>query len=144
MVDKEYAAAAKVIDLLLEEKEHAEGRNLYERREARRLTRTLALEGPRALRGSQFQELMSAFVMLASQRGTSRQDEALSAFVTVLEQAWAASTRRAVTELLARIRRTRDYAAALHKDPVDPKFPQLDPPRPHIRPRPGGHPVDGR
>ncbi|MEV5582203.1 hypothetical protein AB0L39_27050 [Streptomyces parvus] len=102
VVDKEYAAAAKVIDLLLEEKEHDEGGNLYADGKARALARTLALEGPRALRGTLFQELMSAFVALASRRGTSRQDEALGGFVAALDQAWAASTRKAVTALLAR------------------------------------------
>jgi hypothetical protein len=126
MVDKEYAAAAKVIDLLLEEKEHDEGGNLYADGKARALARTLALEGPRALRGTLFQELMSAFVALASLRGTSRQDEALGVFVAALDQAWAASTRKAVTALLDRLRETRDYATALHADPADPVFPQLE------------------
>lgn len=126
VVDKEYAAAAKVIDLLLEEKEHDEGGNLYADGKARALARTLALEGPRALRGTLFQELMSAFVTLASRRGTNRQDEALGVFVAALDQAWAASTRKAVTALLARLRGTRDYAATFHEDPADPVFPQLE------------------
>ncbi|MFF9704637.1 hypothetical protein ACF1FE_26145 [Streptomyces griseofuscus] len=126
VVDKEYAAAAKVIDLLLEEKEHDEGGNLYADGEARALARTLALEGPRALRGTLFQELMSAFVTLASRRGTSQQDEVLGVFVAALDQAWAASTRKAVTALLARLRGARNYAATFHEDPADPVFPQLE------------------
>ncbi|MFD3481356.1 hypothetical protein [Streptomyces sp. NPDC058695] len=93
VVDKEYAAAAKVIDLLLEEKEHAEGKNLYAGGQARGLARILAVEGPRALHGSLFEELMSSFVALASQRGVRRSNEATQAFFAVIDRAWAASTR---------------------------------------------------
>lgn len=64
----------------------------------------------------------------SSKRRTSLvlQDEALGVFVAALDQAWAASTRKAVTALLARLRGTRDYAATFHKDPADPVFPQLE------------------
>ncbi|MFI5690063.1 hypothetical protein [Streptomyces sp. NPDC051636] len=119
VVDKEYAAAAKVIDLLLEDKEYDEGRNLYAGGQARTLARALALEGRRALRGALFEELMSAFVTLASQRAVGRQEEALGAFFTVVDRAWGASTRKAVTELLARVRGTRPYAAGLHDEEVE-------------------------
>jgi hypothetical protein len=124
VVDKEYAAAAKVIDLLLEEKEHAEGKNLYAGGQARGLARILAVEGPRALRGSLFEEVMSSFVALASQRGVSRREAATQAFFAVIDRAWAASTRKAITELLARLRDTRAYAAALHDGEVE--FPLLE------------------
>ena len=124
VVDKEYVAAAKVIDLLLEDKEYDEGGNLYAGGQARTLARTLALEGRRALRGVLFEELMSAFVALASQRAVGRQEEALEVFFTVVDRAWGASRRKAVTELLARVRATRLYAAALHD--VEVEFPQLE------------------
>lgn len=124
VVEKEYAASAKVIDLLLEEKEYAEGGNLYADGQARALARTLALEGPRALRGPLFGDLMSAFVALASQRGAARHGEASEVFFTVIERAWAASTRKPVTELLARLRSARAYAAALHDE--DANFPLLE------------------
>lgn len=87
VVDKEYAAAAKVIDLLLEEKEHAEGKNLYAGGQARGLARILAVEGPRALRGFLFEELMSSFVALASQRGVRRPEDATQAFFAVIDRA---------------------------------------------------------
>ncbi|WP_158973347.1 hypothetical protein [Streptomyces griseus] len=87
VVDKEYAAVAKVIDLLLEEKEHAEGGNLYADGQTRDLARTLALEGRRALRGPLFEELVSAFVALASQRGVGRQTDASEALFAVIDRA---------------------------------------------------------
>ncbi|KUJ68679.1 hypothetical protein ACZ90_17530 [Streptomyces albus subsp. albus] len=124
VVDKEYAVAAKAIDLLLEEKAHAEGRNLYAEGKARAMARTLALQGPRALPGALFDVLMSSFVALASQRARGREEAALEAFFAAVEQAWGASTRRPVTEVLAQVRSTRPYAAALHQE--DSPFPSLE------------------
>ncbi|MEU0276791.1 hypothetical protein [Streptomyces sp. NPDC006307] len=124
VVDKEYAVAAKAIDLLLEEKAHAEGRNLYAGGKARAMARTLALQGPRALPGGLFDALMSAFVALASQRALGREEAALEAFFAAVDQAWGASTRRPVTEVLAQVRSTRPYAAALHQE--DSPFPSLE------------------
>ncbi|MEU0382324.1 hypothetical protein ABZ093_34310 [Streptomyces cyaneofuscatus] len=124
VVDKEYAVAAKAIDLLLEEKAHAEGWNLYAEGNARAMARTLALQGPRALPGALFDALMSSFVALASQRALGREEAALEAFFAAVEQAWGASTRRPVTEVLAQVRSTRPYAAALHQE--DSPFPSLE------------------
>lgn len=124
VVDKEYAVAAKVIDLLLEEKAHTEGQNLYAQGKARAMARTLALRGPRALPGALFDALMSAFVALASQRALGREEAALEAFFAAVDQAWSASTRRPVTEVLAQVRSTRPYAAALHQE--DSPFPSLE------------------
>ncbi|MBT2674779.1 hypothetical protein J7E95_29015 [Streptomyces sp. ISL-14] len=54
----------------------------------------------------------------------SRPEDATQAFFAVIDRAWAASTRKAVTELLARLRDTRAYAAALHDGEVE--FPLLE------------------
>ncbi|MFF1716920.1 DUF3800 domain-containing protein [Streptomyces sp. NPDC058268] len=116
VVDKEYAAVAKIVDLLLEEQAHAEGIDLYDRREARRLARLLALQGRRALKPEGFKRLLDAFIAFASQRALGNEADATATFYAELETAWASSTRRNVTEILYRLRRTRPHGDGLHVD----------------------------
>lgn len=113
LVDKEYAVVAKVIDLLLEEQAHAAGVDLYAGGQVQRMARTLATQGRRALRSPGFTRLLSAFVALASARGRKDPEAAMERFYEELEAAWAASTRREVTEILFQLRGTRGHADLL-------------------------------
>ncbi|GAA3747761.1 DUF3800 domain-containing protein [Streptomyces sp. NEAU-PBA10] len=117
VVDKEYAAVAKVVDLLLEEHAWAHGRDLYQAGEARRIARVLALQGRRALKQEGFRYLLENFVAFASQRAVKNGEAAAAeTFYNRLDAAWAASTRREVTELLFRLRATRPAGNALRVD----------------------------
>ncbi|MER6342334.1 DUF3800 domain-containing protein [Streptomyces tendae] len=113
--EKEYAAVAKVIDLLLEEQAYAAGFDLYVDDRARTLAQLLRQHGRRALGDQGYESLMTAFVAFASVRG--RGDErAREAFFTHVEEAWASSTRRNVTDVLMMLRTTRSQAEMLHGD----------------------------
>lgn len=107
---------AKVIDLLLEEQAHASGADLYARGQAQQMARTLAAQGRRALREAGVTQLLNAFVALASARGRKDPEGAVERFYAELEIAWAASTRRKVTEILHQLRSTRGHADLLHED----------------------------
>ncbi|WP_167502336.1 hypothetical protein [Streptomyces malaysiensis] len=111
--DKEYAAVAKVIDLLLEEQAYAAGIDLHVGHRAKELARTLALHGRRALGDEGFDRLMSAFVAFASRRGRGN-DQAREEFFASVEDAWASSTRRNVTDILMTLRSTRPEAMTLY------------------------------
>lgn len=116
IVDKEYATVAKIIDLLMEEQASADGIDLHDGREARRLARVLALQGRRALRREGFTQLMDAFIAFASQRAIGNEEATTAVFFAELEAAWAASTRRPVTEILFKLRSTRPHGDVLHVD----------------------------
>lgn len=117
VVDKEYAAVAKIVDLLLEEHAWAQGTDLYRGGEARRLARVLALKGRRALGQEGFRQLLQAFIAFASQRALKEGEaRATAVFYDRLEAAWAASTRREVTEILWQLRATRPQGDILHVD----------------------------
>ncbi|WP_159001187.1 DUF3800 domain-containing protein [Streptomyces sp. SBT349] len=124
VVDKQYATVAKIVDLLLEEQAHAEGADLYQDREARRLARVLALDGRRALTPPGFRQLLQAFIAFASQRALGNEAAMTAAFFAELEVAWAASTRRPVTEILYRLRSTRPHGDVLHVNAH--QFPALE------------------
>lgn len=114
LVDKHYAIAAKAIDLLLEEQEHAAGRDLYADGRAQHMARTLASQGRRALREAGHARLLKAFVALASARGRKDPEAAVKHFYQELETAWAASTRKDVTDILFQLRATRSHADLLY------------------------------
>ncbi|MFF3354156.1 DUF3800 domain-containing protein [Streptomyces sp. NPDC002917] len=111
--EKEYAAVAKVIDLLLEEQAHAAGIDLYADNRARELARTLRQHGRRALGDQGFERLMTAFVAFASVRGRG-DEQARTNFFARVEDAWASSTRRNVTDILMTLRTTQPQAETLH------------------------------
>ncbi|WP_158834897.1 DUF3800 domain-containing protein [Streptomyces sp. NRRL S-350] len=118
VVDKEYCVVAKVIDLLLEEEANSAGTDLYANGQAQHMARTLATQGRRALREAGFARLLKAFVALASARGRKDPEAAVELLYQELETAWAASTRRNVTDILFQLRSTRLHAAKFHEDHV--------------------------
>lgn len=68
LADKRYVTAGKAIDLLIEEDEHAAGRDIYSTGEARGMARTLFTHGPRAVGRDRFDRLISALVTLFRSR----------------------------------------------------------------------------
>lgn len=116
-VDKEYSAVAKIIDLLVEEQAYDQGDdNLLFNGEARQMARTFYNDGPRALRGGHFDRLVDAFVQLASSRGHDDPQAAVDRLFDEIEQAWPHSHRKPVTEILMRLRTTRQYADEIHSE----------------------------
>lgn len=113
VLEKEYAAVAKVIDLLLEEQAFAAGIDLHAGHQAATLARTLRQHGRRALGTEGFEQLMAAFIAFASVRGRG-DDQARETFFDHLEKAWASSTRRNVSDILMALRATRLQATTLH------------------------------
>ncbi|WP_326809753.1 hypothetical protein OIE62_40420 [Streptomyces scopuliridis] len=115
MFEKEYAAVAKVIDLLLEEQAYTAGIDLRVDQRAQELAKTLRRHGRRALGDEEFDRLMAAFVAFASVRGRGN-EQARENFLARVEDAWASSTRRNATDILMMLRATRPQAETLHDD----------------------------
>lgn len=111
--EKEYAAVAKVIDLLLEEQAFAAGIDLHVAHQAAALAQTLRQHGRRALGDDRFEQLMAAFIAFASVRGRG-DNQARENFFDHVEKAWASSTRRNVSDILMALRATRLQAMTLH------------------------------
>jgi len=115
LVDKRYGVMSKVVDLLLEEAANEGGIDLYADGQARRLARELFLQGPRALGAVRYEALQRAFVGFARRKDPGDRPAAIRAFYETLEDAWTASTRRNVTEVLGMLRSTRHHADEMHR-----------------------------
>lgn len=116
VVDKEYSAVAKIIDLLVEEQAHDQGEDLLFTGKAAQMARTFFNDGPRALRGGHFARLVDAFVQLASSRGRADPQPAVDRLFDEIEAAWPHCHRKPVTEILMRLRTTRRFAEDIHAD----------------------------
>ncbi|MFF7991970.1 hypothetical protein ACFZDG_19515 [Kitasatospora xanthocidica] len=84
---------------------------MYRNDVARQRARTLFNEGPRALGRDGFGKLVKAVVDFPSMRNRDGQQTSVEDFFGALEAAWAKSTRRRVTTILAEARGTRAEAA---------------------------------
>jgi hypothetical protein len=114
LAHKPYVATGKVIDLLIEETEHAQGRDIYSSGEARVLARTLFRDGPRALGRDEFEHLIKRFVGLfrAQQPDRTGGKETVDGFFAAIEAARWRSSRRSVEQVLRRIIAARSHAEA--------------------------------
>jgi hypothetical protein len=128
LVDKDYFAVGKVIDLLFEEVAHAAGHDLYAGGQARDLALALHRDGPRAL-GNQWPPLLAAFnsLMRAAQRKGAK--TTVDQFFAALDQARFGSRRRHVERILHVLWLARPHAVEFQQrlvdDPDQP--PALDP-----------------
>jgi hypothetical protein len=111
LIDKHYFVVAKLIDLFVEEQAHKQGRNIRGTGRARKMARSLFDEGPRALGPALFNRLLSTTVAFTSHKNRDQQ-VTVDDFYTVVEEAWARSRRRKVTDALALLRTTRKEASA--------------------------------
>jgi hypothetical protein len=116
LIDKRYFAAAKIIDLLLEEYLHANGVDLYRDGQARELAVTLFQQGPRALGTAEFDQLVASFVTLCRQATRDDLQPDLDGFMASLDRAWRRSYRRTVSDILLPLTRTRQIASDLLRD----------------------------
>ncbi|MFJ9085430.1 hypothetical protein ACIRL3_23715 [Streptomyces sp. NPDC102384] len=135
LVDKHYFVVAKLIDLFVEEMLHKQGRDIRNTGQARKMARRLFAEGPRALGPELFDRLLASTVAFTSQKN---KDQLVTPddFFEVVDEAWARSYRRNVTETLALLRSTRQEATEYVQDAFEPDgvLPQaLEPLIPSVR-----------
>jgi hypothetical protein len=126
VVDKRYAIMSKTIDLLVEEEAARRGIDLYANGRARKLARALTCDGRRALKDERFERLEQAFVAFARRKDPGDRQAVIQTFYDTVEEAWAASTRRNVTEALELLRATRAHADKLHSDATPQFAPHLE------------------
>lgn len=105
VVDKQYVVVAKLIDLFVEEKTHAAGIDIRSTGEARKLARTLFVDGPRALGADGFADLLQAAVDFAA--STNRGSVGAEEFFNAVDLAWSRSHRRNVSDVLELLRSCR-------------------------------------
>ncbi|MEU5796204.1 hypothetical protein ABZ800_22190 [Streptomyces sp. NPDC047813] len=115
LIDKHYFVVGKLIDLFVEEQAHKQGRNIRNTGHARKMTRSLFEEGPRALGLALFDRLLSSTVAFTSHKNRDQQ-VTVDDFYEVVEEAWARSRRRNVTEALTLLRTTREEATEYLQD----------------------------
>ncbi|MFD8916107.1 hypothetical protein [Streptomyces sp. NPDC059575] len=135
LIDKHYFVVAKLIDLFVEEMLHKQGRDIRNTGQARKMARSLFTEGPRALGRELFDRLLASTVAFASQKN---KDQLVTPddFFDVVDEAWARSYRRNVTEVLALLRATRQEATEYVQEAFEPggMLPQaLEPLIPAVR-----------
>ncbi|MFC6067039.1 hypothetical protein [Streptomyces ochraceiscleroticus] len=109
LIDKHYFVVAKLIDLFIEEAAHKQGRDIRNTGRARQMARSLFTEGPRALGPALFDRLLATTVAFTAHRNRD-QKVTVDDFYDVVEEAWARSYRRKVTETLELLRATRREA----------------------------------
>lgn len=118
LADKGFSAAAKIVDLLLEEHAHAHGEVLHANDRARQMARTLYHDGPRALGTDLFGEMVSTFVRFAGAGNRGCAVVSVDQLFAVLDRAERRSHRRNVTEILRQLLTCRDEAVDLgHAQP---------------------------
>lgn len=74
------------------------------------------------MKDDRFERLEEAFVAFARRKDPGDRQAAVQAFYDEVEEAWTASTRRNVTEVLQLLRATRAHADSLHDD-IEPQRP---------------------
>jgi len=134
LTEKLYFTVGKVIDLLIEERYHSQGRDLYASGSAKRMALDLYRGGPRALERDQWTALLVGFNSLMRRDSSTQKLKAIpkttvDEFYAVVDMCRWASKRRAVSEILGALVDTKKFAdefvAAL--DPQSSPIPALDP-----------------
>ncbi|MHC3475307.1 hypothetical protein ACYF6T_42505 [Streptomyces sp. 7R007] len=110
LVDTHYFIVGKLIDLFVEEQAHKQGRDIRSNGRARKMARRLFDEGPRALGPALFDQLLASTVAFTSHKNQHHQ-VTIDDFYNMVDEAWARSRRRNVTEALALLRTTREEAS---------------------------------
>lgn len=110
VVDKHYFVTAKLIDLLVVERAHREGNNLYQDGRARHLARTLFNDGPRALGVERFDLLIRMMVDFGTRRNHDGLTVSVEDLIAGFDKAWSRAHRRNVAEILLDLRGTKPEA----------------------------------
>ncbi|PEG58909.1 hypothetical protein CQY21_20210 [Mycolicibacterium boenickei] len=116
VIDKWYMAAAKVIDLVIEEDAYAKGIDIYGTGEAYRMAQVLIQEGPRAFGERRMQKLLGDFVSFVrrKQRGGAKTTEA--ELLQTIDDLRLRNNRRSVTAIMQRLWEGRHYLAGYGPD----------------------------
>ncbi|MCA4727107.1 DUF3800 domain-containing protein [Mycolicibacterium fortuitum] len=116
VIDKWYMAAAKVIDLVIEEDAYANGIDIYGTGEAYRMAQTLIQEGPRAFGDRRLQKLLGDFVSFVrlKQRVGAKTTEA--ELLQTIDDLRLRNNRRSVTAIMQRLWQGRHYLAGYGPD----------------------------
>lgn len=129
LVEKEYFAVGKVIDLLVEELAHESGIDLYTHGTARELALTMYRDGRRALGEQAWTELLESFNSLMRARQRQGIKATVEDFFGVVDHHRFKSRRRNVEQILELIWRARSHAQAFQDTLAGSKdhLPALDP-----------------
>ena len=120
LVEKAIMAAGKMVDLLIEEKAHSAGIDLYENGYSKHLADELYQYGPQGLGEKQWVDLVSAFNSLMREKQRKGQKETVDGFFDKVEQARSSTSHprlKFIFFLLAGTRReAEDFQAAVAAD----------------------------
>lgn len=115
-IDKHYFVAAKLVDLLLEERFHALGYDIVSNGVGRQLALDLATEGPRALGRDGFDRLIAAAVAFFSKKNRTGDQVTVDDLYAVIRESYAYTRRRKApqakkaAEVLDMLRKSRPEA----------------------------------
>lgn len=109
LIDKPYMAAAKVIDLVIEEDAYAKGIDLYRTNEAYRLAQLLFRDGARAFGEQQWQRLLGDFVSFVRRKQRSGAKTTEAELLQTIDDLRLRNNRRSVTEIMQRLWQGREH-----------------------------------
>jgi hypothetical protein len=109
LIDKPYMAAAKVIDLVIEEDAYANGIDLYGTNDAYRMAQVLFRDGPRAFGEQQWQKLLGDFVSFVRRKQRSGAKTTESELLQTIDDLRLRNNRRTVTEIMQRLWQGREH-----------------------------------
>lgn len=115
-IDKHYFVAAKLVDLLLEERFNALGHDIVSNGVARQFALDLATEGPRALGRDGFDRLIATAVAFFSKKNRTGDQVTVDDLYAVIRESYAYARRRKApqakkaAEVLDMLRKTRPEA----------------------------------
>ncbi|MBB5164124.1 DUF3800 domain-containing protein [Mycobacterium sp. AZCC_0083] len=111
VIDKWYMAAAKVIDLVVEEDAYANGDDIYSTGEAYRMAQTLMQEGRRAFGESRWQQLLGEFVSFVRRRQRVGAKTTETELLQTIDDLRLRNNRRSVTAIMQRLWQGRHHLA---------------------------------
>ncbi len=110
LLDKQYFAVGKIVDLLVEEEAYGRGIDLYSNGVARQIASDLFRHGRRALGGEHWDKLVSAFVSLIRRTQRKGTKATLEDFYAVVDDVRLRSHRTDVRRALALVWQSRRQA----------------------------------
>ncbi|MBB5940398.1 DUF3800 domain-containing protein [Streptomyces zagrosensis] len=122
VIDKHYFVAAKLVDLLLEERFNAMGIDIVMNGVARQFALDLATEGPRAMGRDGFDRLIATAVGFFSKKNRTGDHVTVDELFTVIQQCHAYARRREApqakkaAQVLEMLRTTRPEAEAFARE----------------------------
>lgn len=128
LVEKAAMAAGKMVDLLIEERAHAQGQDIYKDGTNKRMVRALYEHGPEDLGEEQWKSLVAAFASLMREKQRKGEKETVDGFFEKLEQARSAATTPKLKLVLNLLADTRVQAEEFQEDVAEGRLTKsLDP-----------------